>query len=57
MFALRATVNTTTQYTPAQSFFRRDSTINRRCDVDKEKITKENKTLSIKAMNVKIVVE
>ena len=34
MFALRAMVHTTTQYTPAQLIFGRDSRINRRHKVD-----------------------
>ena len=36
MFALRATVYTTTKYTPAQLIFGRDSIINGRHDVDWE---------------------
>ena len=44
MFALRATVHTTTQYTPAQLIFGRDSIINRRHEIDWETIGNENKT-------------
>ena len=40
MFALRATVHTTTQYTPAQIIFGRDSIINRRHEIDWETIRK-----------------
>ena len=38
IFALRATVHTTTQYTPAQLIFRRDTIINQHHDVDWETI-------------------
>ena len=41
MFALRATVHTTTQYIPAQLIFGRDSIINRRHQVDRETIRKQ----------------
>ena len=40
MFALRATVHTSTQYTPAQLIFGRESNMNRRHDVDWEVIRK-----------------
>ena len=50
MFALRATVHTTMQYTPAQSIFGRDSIINQRYGVNWETIRKQIKTLLIKAM-------
>ena len=40
MFVLRATLHTTTQYTPAQLIFGRDSIINQRHDIDWETIGK-----------------
>ena len=40
MFALRATVHTTTQYTPAQLTFGRNSIINQRHKIDWEIIKK-----------------
>ena len=45
MFALRATVHTTTQYTPAQLVFGRDSILNRRHDVDWEVVKKRKQDL------------
>ena len=45
MFALRATVHTTTQYTPAQLIFGRDSIINRRHEIDWETIRKRKQNL------------
>ena len=45
MFALRATVHTTTQYTPTQLIFGRDSIINRRLEVDWETIRKRKQDL------------
>ena len=45
MFALRATVHTTTQYTPAQLIFGRDSIINRRHEVDWEVIRTRKQNL------------
>ena len=45
MFALRATVHTTTQYIPAQLIFGRDSIINRRHVVDWETIMKQKQDL------------
>ena len=45
MFASRATVLTTTQYTPAQLIFGRDSIINRRHDIDRETIRKRKQDL------------
>ena len=45
MFALRATVHTTTQYTPAQLIFGRDSIINRRHDIDWKMIRKRKQAL------------
>ena len=45
MFALRATVHTTTQYTPAQLIFGRDSIMNRSHDVDWKTIRKRKQDL------------
>ena len=45
MFAPRATVHTTTQYTPAQLIFGRNSTINQREDKDWEIIRKQKQDL------------
>ena len=45
MFALRATVHTTTQYTPAQLIFGRDLIINRRHEIDWETIRKRKQNL------------
>ena len=45
MFALRVTVHTTTQYTPAQLIFGRDSIINRRHEIDWETIRKQKQNL------------
>ena len=45
MFALRATLHTTTQYTPAQLIFGRDSIINQRHDVGWETIRKRKQDL------------
>ena len=44
-FALRATVHTTTQYTPAQLIFGRDSMINQRDDINWEIIRKHKQDL------------
>ena len=45
MFALRATVHTTTRHTPAQLIFGRDSIINRRHNVDWKIIRKRKQNL------------
>ena len=45
MFAPRPTVHTTTQYTPAQPVFGRDSILNRCHDVDWEAIKKRKQNL------------
>ena len=45
MFALRATVHTTTQYTPTQLIFGRNSIINRRHNLDWEIIRKRKQDL------------
>ena len=55
MFALRATVHTTTQFTPAQLIFVQDLILNWRINVARE-ATKENKTLSVKTINMKFVI-
>ena len=45
MFTLRATVYTTTQYTPVQLIFGRDSIINQRHDEDWKIIRKQKQVL------------
>ena len=45
MFALRATVHTTTQYTPAQLVFGCDSILNQSHDVDWEAVKKRKQDL------------
>ena len=50
MFALRATVHTTTQYTPAQLIFGRNSIINRHHNVDWEIIRKHKQDLINKSI-------
>ena len=45
IFALRPTAHTTTQYTPAQLIFERDSIISRRYVVDWETIRKRKQNL------------
>ena len=45
MFALRAKIHTTTQYTPVQLIFGRDSVINQCHDVDWETIRKQKHVL------------
>ena len=45
MFALRATVHTTTHYTPAQLIFGRDSIINQCHKVDLKTIRKQKQDL------------
>ena len=45
MFALRATVHTTTQYTPAQLVFGRDSILNQHHDVNWEAVKKRKQGL------------
>ena len=45
MSALRATIHTTTKYTPAQFIFGRDSIINQRYNTDWETIKKQKQDL------------
>ena len=45
IFALRATVHTTTQCTPAQLIFGRDSIINQRHDIECKTIRKQKQDL------------
>ena len=57
VFAVRATVHTTTQYTPAQLIFGRDSIRNQRHNVDSKTIRKQKQNFINIGMNVKIVIE